>query len=101
MPQPGGDFASIAFWGIFPTLKASKCVLLRIAKSPRVVVVCSHGWDTQPKPKHQMITKTSLHMFLADSKLSYSAWGMTESEAAASIRRAYPNVGRLVYLGAQ
>jgi hypothetical protein len=60
-----------------------------------------HGWDTQPKPKHQMNTKARLHMFRTDSKLSYSAWGMTENEAAASIRRAYPNVGRLVYLGAQ
>jgi hypothetical protein len=48
-----------------------------------------------------MNTKARLHMFRTDSKLSYSAWGMTENEAAASIRRAYPNVGRLVYLGAQ
>jgi hypothetical protein len=48
-----------------------------------------------------MITKTRLHMFRSDSKLCYSAWGATESEAAVAIRRAYPNVGRLVYLGAQ
>jgi len=48
-----------------------------------------------------MITNARLHMFVTDSKLSYSAWGMTESEAAASIRRAYPSVGRLVYLGCQ
>jgi hypothetical protein len=40
-------------------------------------------------------------MFRSDSRLSYSAWGLTESEAAAAIRRAYPNVGRLIYLGAQ
>jgi len=48
-----------------------------------------------------MITKHRLHMFLTDSTLCYSAWGLTENEAAAEIRRAYPNVGRLVYLGAQ
>jgi len=65
------------------------------------MVVCSHGWDTQPKPKHQMTTKTRLHMFLSDSNLSYSAWGLTENEAASEIRRAYPGIGRLVYLGAQ
>ncbi len=76
-------------------------MFLRIAKSPRAMVVCSHGWDTQPKTKHQMITKTRLHMFRSDSKLCYSAWGVTEGDAAVAIRRAYPNVGRLVYLGAQ
>jgi hypothetical protein len=48
-----------------------------------------------------MITKTRLHMFRSDSRLCYSAWGLTESDAAVAIRRAYPNVGRLVYLGAQ
>jgi hypothetical protein len=59
------------------------------------------GHPTATKPKQKMITKTRLHMFLTDSKLCYSAWGITESEAAAAIRRAYPNVGRLIYLGAQ
>jgi len=48
-----------------------------------------------------MTTKTRLHMFLSDSNLSYSAWGLTENEAASEIRRAYPGIGRLVYLGAQ
>jgi len=66
------------------------------------MVLCSYGETlTATKPKHQMITKHRLHMFLTDSTLCYSAWGLTENEAAAEIRRAYPNVGRLVYLGAQ
>ena len=48
-----------------------------------------------------MKTKAGLHMFLSDSNLSYSAWGITKNEAEAEIRKSLPSVGRLVYLGAQ
>jgi len=48
-----------------------------------------------------MKTEARQHMFLTDSNLCYSAWGITEAEAAAAIRFYYPNIRRLIYLGAQ
>ena len=52
-------------------------------------------------PRKPMKTQSRLHMFRSESRLCYTAWGLTESDAAVAIRRAYPDVGRLVYLGAQ
>lgn len=44
---------------------------------------------------------THLYMFLSDDNLSYSAWAVSEAEAMAAIRRANPQIGRLVFLGKQ
>jgi len=48
-----------------------------------------------------MNTEAGLHMFLSDSNLCFSAWGITKNEAEAAIRSSNSSVGRLVYLGCQ